>query len=339
MKGLVQVMKKIIGIFLVLMTFALAGCQENSNNQNEIKIGVVIYNQNDTFVSAMMTELLKYSEEKQQQTGQTIDIEVNNASDNQRTQNEQVESLINNGCDVICVNLVDRTTPSAIIDMAREADIPIVFFNREPVEEDLARWDKLYYVGADASESGNMQGELIVDYYRNNPNVDKNGDGYIQYVVIEGEAGHQDAIIRTESCVKTMENAGINLEKLDSEIANWNKTQAQTKMALMLEKYGMNIELVICNNDDMALGAIDELSKIYSEKEDWPIVVGIDGTEVGLRAVREGNMIGTVYNDKEGQARTILELAYSLATDGDMSGIDLINGKYIMLPHYKVTAE
>lgn len=332
-------MKKLVGAIFILAIFVFNGCQSKDNSQNEIKIGVVIYNQNDTFVSAMMTELLEYSEEKQSQTGYTIDIEINNASDSQRIQNEQVESMINNGCDVVCVNLVDRTSPSAIIDMARAADIPVVFFNREPVEEDLARWDKLYYVGADASESGNMQGELIVDYYKEHADIDKNGDGYIQYIVLEGEAGHQDAIIRTESCVKTMEKAGMNLEKLDSEIANWNRAQGQTKMALMLEKHGAGIEVVISNNDDMALGAIDELTQIYSEKNDWPIVVGIDGTEVGLNAVESGAMIGTVYNDKEGQARTILDLAYCLATDGDMSGLDIINEKYIMLPYYKVTAE
>ena len=104
--------------------------------------------------------------------------------------------MINDGCNVLCVNLADRTEPSEIIDAAKEKDIPIIFFNREPVEEDMRRWDKLYYVGGKAKQSGELQGELAADFIKVNPQADRNNDGKIQYVILEGEMGHQDAIIR-----------------------------------------------------------------------------------------------------------------------------------------------
>ena len=83
-----------------------------------------------------------------------VSLTVVNAAKNQQTQNKQVEDMIRDGCDVICVNLVDRTAPSKIIDSAKKNNVPVIFFNRELVEEDLYRWDRLYYVGADAFESG-----------------------------------------------------------------------------------------------------------------------------------------------------------------------------------------
>ena len=96
--------------------------------------------------------------------------------------------------------------------------------------------------------------------------------------------------------------------------ANWNRAQAQTKTAALLTQYAGRIELIIANNDDMALGAIDVLRDSKIPKEDWPGVVGIDGTDVGLAAVKRGEMIGTVYNDKEGQAQEMLNLAFAIAT-------------------------
>lgn len=234
------------------------------------------------------------------------------------------------------MNLVDRTEPTTIIDMAEKNNVPVIFFNRELVEEDLERWDRVYYVGAKAFESGIMQGEIAADAFKENPDADKNGDGVFQYVVLEGEAGHQDAIVRTEYAVSTIIDNGVEVEKLAYGIANWNRAQAQTKMTQMLAEYDGEIELVIANNDDMALGAIDALKTSHLKRADWPVVVGIDGTDVGLAAVASGEMVGTVYNDKEGQAQAMLDLAYALSVGDTLDDLNLENGKYIRLPYSKV---
>ena len=329
------------GMTTCLLASLLTGCGDELRRQEpkSIKIGVTLYDQYDTFVAQLMEEYNTYASAKEEETGVAINIEVYNAADSQSTQNNQVEEMLNDGCDVICVNLVDRTEPTTIIDMAEKNNVPVIFFNRELVAEDLERWDQLYYVGAKAFESGIMEGEIAADTFKNNPEVDKNGDGMFQYVVLEGEAGHQDAIVRTEYSVSTIVENGVPVEKLGYGIANWNRAQAQTKMAQMLGEHGENIELVIANNDDMALGAIDALKASNLEQEDWPVVVGIDGTDVGLEAVANGEMVGTVYNDKEGQAEAMLDLAYELSVDGDLSGLDLEDGKYIRLPYSKVGAD
>ena len=217
--------------------------------------------------------------------------------------------------------------------------MPIIFFNREPVAEDLMQWDGLYYVGAEAKQSGVMQGELAVDVIQADSRIDRNKDGRIQYVVLEGEPGHQDAIIRTENAVDTLKNNGIELEKLSYGIANWNRAQAQNRMLLLISQYQNKIELVLANNDDMALGAIDAYKKLNYSESALPVFFGIDGTDVGLQAVLDGEMSGTVYNDKEGQAEAMAELAVALVSGKGMEDIKFEKDKYIYLPYSKVTMD
>ena len=264
---------------------------------------------------------------------------VRDAAGVQRTQDDQVKELINAGCDVLCVNLVDRADPSEIIDMAREHEVPIIFFNREPVAEDLMQWDQIYYVGADAEESGVMQGELAADIIKNNSQTDRNRDGKIQYVVLEGEPGHQDAIIRTETAVKTLTDSGIELEKLSYQIANWNRAQAENRMEQLIGQYPNQIELVLSNNDDMALGAMDAYKKLNYTETALPVFFGIDGTDAGLEAVVDSELAGTVYNDKEGQAKAMAELCWALITGDGMEELEFQKERCIYLPYAKVTEE
>ncbi len=301
-----------------------------------MQVGIAYYNQSDTFISQMI-ECLKGEFEELEREGLEITVMMRDAAESQRVQDDQVKELIGAGCDVLCVNLVDRADPSEIIDFAREYNVPIIFFNREPVAEDLMQWDKLYYVGADAKQSGIMQGELAAGAIQASRHIDHNKDGKIQYVVLEGEAGHQDSIIRTESAVNTLKEKGIHLEKLSCGIANWNRAQAQNRMMQMIGQHQNQIELVLANNDDMALGALDAYKKLNVTESALPVFFGIDGTDVGLEAVADGRLSATVYNDKEGQSAAIARLAAALMTGKGIHTIQFENKKYIYLPYKKVT--
>lgn len=325
-------MKRLIACTLALSV--LSGCATASSSSSKIKIGVTVYDSYDTFISELMDDF------DADITGKTdVTLEKYDASKTQTTQNKQVEKMIEDGCNVICVNLVDRTAPKKIIDLAKANNVPIVFFNRELVAEDLQQWSGLYYVGANAEESGVMEGEIAAKAWKNSPAADKNGDGIIQYVVMEGEAGHQDAIVRTEKSVKTLIDAGLQVDKIASPIANWNKSQAQTRTAALISQYKDSIEMVLNNNDDMALGVIDAYKAANMPQEQWPIIVGIDGTKPGLEAVANGEMAGTVYNNKEGQASAMADLAYSLASKKPLTTYTLQDGKYIRLSYEPISIE
>ena len=392
----------------------LSACQRKEENKEKkkLQIGVTIYDSYDTFLSGYMTAFEKEISKKRAE-GVEIGLFRYNAAGSQPLQNEQVEEMLEKDCDVLCVNLVDRTAPSEIIDMAKKKNVPIIFFNRELVDEDLAQWNQLYYVGADAKQSGVLQGEMaaedilseepekptpevplaspedeeeaseksqdkagnaeeIQDYVlqksredleilereaspeesRTNaeegtekkqlilsPRVDKNGDGVIQYLMFEGEAGHQDAIVRTEYSVNTLMQQGIPMEKLSYAIANWSRAEAQSKMMQFYPEFQDRIELILSNNDDMALGVLDAYDKIGLPKDKRPFIYGIDGTTVGLEAVKKGNLMGTVYNDEQGQAKALFQLAYRLATGKKGPEDEGENKKIIRLPYQKVRRE
>lgn len=275
------------------------------------------------------------------QKGDSYDVmvTVRDAVGSQRTQNDQVKEMIDEGCNILCINLVDRTDPSEIIDSAKEKNIPIIFFNREPVAEDMMQWDKLYYVGAKARQSGQMQGEIAADLILNDKSIDKNHDGKIQYVVLEGEMGHQDAIVRTDSSVETILAKGIKMEKLSYEIANWKRAQAQNRMEQLIRQYGNTIELVLSNNDDMALGALDSYRIMGYTKDNMPMMLGVDGMQEALEAVKDGRLTGTVYNDKEGQAKMMAAIVFASVSGKGLDGIHFENLTEVYLPYQKVTID
>lgn len=325
-------------IFCISLQFLSACEKQQTAAPGKIHVGAAFYNQSDTFLSELLTcfkeELNNIGSDNLETT-----VTVRDAAGSQRTQNDQVKELIDAGCNVLCVNLVERADPSEIIDIARENDVPIIFFNREPVAADMMQWEKLYYVGADAKQSGVMQGELAVDAILRNDRIDRNKDGKIQYVVLEGEPGHQDAIIRTENAVEILKDNGIELEKLSYRIANWSRAQAENRMMQIISQYQNKIELVLANNDDMALGAIDAYEKLNYTDSVFPVFFGIDGTNAGLKAVIDSKIAGTVYNDKEGQAEAMAKLAVAVVTGTGMEKIELEKGKYIYLPYVKVTSD
>lgn len=327
--------RSVIAVIL-LIAFLITGCEDKSvKTDHIIRIGVVTYTQDDPFINAM-TDQLKENLKKMETDHMKIITTVKNGDDNQQDQNEIVEEMIDAGCDVLCVNLVDRTAPSRIIRMAKQEDIPVLFFNREPVREDLMQWEKLYYIGCNAEQSGIMQGEIVADYIKNHPEVDKNQDGKIQYILLEGEAGHQDAISRTDYSVKTLLEQGINLEKLSYQFADWNRGQAENRMSRLIEQYGEKIELVISNNDEMALGAVEAYKNAGYMQSDYPVIFGIDGLDDALEAVRLGTMQGTVYNDRETQARKIALIAVALFRGNDVSVLGLEDERYYMAQYRKV---
>lgn len=326
------------GLAMLLICLMAAGCtqQEQKQEKTSIRIGVSLYRGDDTFINNLRLVMEEKAKEYEQENGIKVTLDIQDAKGSQNTQNNQVERFISLGCDAICVNPVDRTDASVMIDRAMTAGVPMVFFNRQPVEEDMNRWERLYYVGADAKESAVLQGNILVDAYRENPgSIDLNGDGVVSYVLLEGESSHQDSLIRTEWSIQTLKDGGVPIEKLTGGIANWERSQASALMEQWLEAHPGNIELVISNNDDMALGAIDALDRTGAWKMN---LVGIDATIPGLEAVRAGKMLGTVESDKQLYAGTVFQIAVANAMGREIpEEIELENGKYYWCPQRIVT--
>lgn len=326
---------------LAVAVALLAACgQSRPATPQTVRIGVAVYLQSDTFISTLVRDLERLAQERETAQGIKINLNVVDGRGSQLTQTEQVDRFIALDYDILCVNIVDRTSAAQLIDKAEEADIPVIFFNREPVSEDLSRWDQVYYVGAKGEESGVIQGQiLLANWLNGDPAMDKNGDGVLQYVILEGEPGHQDALLRTKYSVQTLTAAGVPVERLAGDTANWDRSQAAARVTDWVAQYGDAIEAVISNNDDMALGAIDIYRDLGLEPGELPVIVGVDATAPALEALEEGYLLGTVRNDAQGIAQNMLDLALLLAQgkDPQANGIPLSEGKYVWLPYQRVT--
>lgn len=316
----------------------LTSCAPRSEmNTDTIRIGVSLYAANDTFVNSIVQNLERQTREMENQWNCKINLSILDANKNQTDQVEDVKRMISQKVDVLFINLVDRTEAAFLIDLAREADIPVVFFNRQPVDEDIKRWEKVYYVGANGEEAGQMQGELVRDLWQEDSSlIDKNGDEKIQYIMLEGEQKHQDTLLRTQCSIRALVTTNIKVEKLFGKTANWNRGEACDLMLEYLKEHGEEVEVIFCNNDDMALGVIDAYSTLG--QEEIPIIVGIDGTNVAIEAIEAGKMYGTIYHDSYGIASALLEITGLLYQEDFTLSFELANNT-IMLPHKAVTKE
>jgi methyl-galactoside transport system substrate-binding protein len=344
-------MKRLIHLAAIctLMLVMIVGCgggtgasdsQGTSGSQGaggaqDKTIGVAVYKFDDTFMTAVRNAIQTAADGK-------IKVDVVDSQNSQPTQNDQVDLFVSKNYAALAINPVDRTAATSILDKAKNANIPVVFFNREPLPEDMQKWDKVYYVGAKAEESGTIQGQIAVDYWKAHPEADKNKDGKIQYVMLTGEPGHQDAELRTQYSVKAITDAGIQVEELAKDTAMWDRVQGQEKMAAFLGSQGEKIELVLANNDDMALGAVEALKAAgYFSGDKIMPVVGVDATAPALEALKSKTLIGTVLNDAENQGKATLGLAMALAQGQTPSkenvGYDITDGKYVWVPYKKVT--
>lgn len=272
----------------------------------DTRIGVTIYKYDDNFMSGLRKDL-----EKDAKAAPDVQLLMNDSQNDQSKQNDQVDVLIAKGVKALAINLVDPAAAPVIIEKARGAGIPVVFFNKEPSRKDLDSYDKVYYVGTDSKESGVIQGQLIAKHWKANPAWDLNKDGVIQYVLLKGEPGHPDAEARTTYVIKTLNDEGIKTQQLQLDTAMWDTAQAKDKTDAWFSGPNANkIEVVIANNDAMAMGAVEALKA--HNKTNIP-VFGIDALPEALALVKSGAMAGTVLNDAENQAKATFDLAKNLA--------------------------
>ncbi len=301
------------------------------------EIGCAIYKFDDTFMTGVRNAIAKAAKEA------GVKVDIVDSQNSQAAQNERVDMFITKRMNAMAINPVDRTAAGVIIEKAKKAGIPVVFFNREPLPEDMKKWDKVYYVGAKAEESGTMSGQIIVNYWKSHPEADRNKDGKLQYALIKGEPGHQDAELRSTYCVKALEDAGIPSEAVAEDTGLWDRVKGQEKMAAFLAAHD-NIEAVFANNDDMALGAIEALKAAgYFKDGKFMPVVGVDATAPAIQALKEGTLLGTVLNDAVNQGIATFNLA-SLLGKGETptsknAGYEISDGQYVWVPYRIVTVE
>ena len=298
------------------------------------RIGVTIYKYDDNFMSVVRKAI-----EKEAKGSSDVQLLMNDSQNSQSTQNDQVDVLLAKGVKALAINLVDPAAAETIINKAKSNDVPVVFFNKEPSEKAMASYDKAFYVGTDSKESGVKQGELVEKHWKANANWDLNKDGKLQFVLLKGEPGHPDAEARTKYVVDTLNKDGIPTEELHLDTAMWDTAQAKDKMDAWLSgPDGDKIEVVLSNNDAMAMGAIEALKA--HNKASLP-VFGVDALPEALALIKSGAMAGTVLNDADNQAKATFQIAKNLAAGKPATeGTDYtLDGKMVRIAYVPVDQE
>ncbi|MDD7218915.1 MAG: galactose ABC transporter substrate-binding protein [Clostridia bacterium] len=295
------------------------------------KVGVCIYQFADNFMTLFRTELENYLVEK----GFSKDnIVIQDGANDQATQSNQIDAFIADGVDVLIINPVNSSSAATITDKVVDAGIPLVYINREPDAAEEQRWAdndwNVTYVGCDARQSGTMQGEMIADLGLEK--LDMNGNGKVDYIMIEGDPENVDAQYRTEFSVKALEDAGLEVNCLDDQIGNWDQATAQQLVANSLSQNGDDIEVVFCNNDAMALGALQAIQAAGRTVNEDIYLVGVDALSEALEDVMAGTMTGTVFNDHFSQSHSAADAAVNYLTGAG-------NEHYIGCDYVKVTGD
>lgn len=257
------------------------------------KVGVCIYKFDDAFMTTYRNALQAMLE------GKGYEVTVVDGNNDQAKQTEQVNTFITQGVDALIINPVMTSAADTIIAAVQQADVPTVLINREPTAEQMAAYNKLVYVGCDAAQSGTFQGEIILETENKG---DINGDGKVSYIMIQGDPENIDAQLRTEYSVKALKDAGMEVEELDLQRGDWDRNKGQEIAQNDLAKFGDQIEVVFCNNDDMAIGALQAIQAAGRTVNKDIYLVGVDALDAALNEVVNGNLTGTVLNDAQSQA-------------------------------------
>ncbi len=284
-------------------------------------VGVLIYKYDDTYISTVRNALQAALDGK-------AEVIMQDGKGDQATQNDQLDVMIEKGVDVLCVNMVDAKAASGVVDKAKDAGIPTVFFNREPDTEVIKSYEKAVFIGTNAADAGKMQGDLVKKIFDEHPEYDLNGDGKVQYVMFQGEPDNPEAIARTQYSVEQAVENGVEMEQVgETQVCNWDTETAQKAMEAMLAANEGKIELVLANNDGMAIGCIAALSNIGyntgAEGANFIPVIGVDATDAAKDAIQNGTMSATVLQDGQAMGNAIAAVALNLAGGADfLAGTD-----------------
>lgn len=305
-----------------------------------IKVDVFWYTFGDTYLTSVRNAMI---EQFDKLSG--INYTMHDCEEDQAMQTQKIETAITQGTDLLIVNIVTTGSEEAaqnIVGLAQENDLPIVFFNREVSDAVVNSYDKACFVGTDADEAGYMQGQAAAEFLLagdNKTKYDLDGNGEIKYIMFRGEHGNAEAFGRTKYAVqeanRLLEGSGIKLvpspanetstQYEDDGISNyflygnWSASNAADLMRTALTANSLtdgSIELILANNDDQALGAIEAMNEEGFNTGDasapYIPVFGVDATTVAMEAITGGKMTGTILQDGPAMAACIVGLAKNI---------------------------
>ncbi|HEV7256037.1 MAG TPA: sugar ABC transporter substrate-binding protein [Mesorhizobium sp.] len=282
----------------LLLGTAVAVLMTNAARAETIGVSMALFD--DNFLTVLRNGMQDYAG-----TLEGVELQVEDAQNDVAKQQSQIQNFIASGVDAIIVNPVDTDATAAMSKLAADANIPLVYVNREPVNVDELP-DNQAFVASNEVESGTLETQEVCRLLKEAGKTEAN------IVVMMGELSNQAARQRTQDVhdvIATPECAFMKIA--EEQTANWSRQQGADLMANWLSA-GLEFDAVVSNNDEMALGAIQAL-KAAGRAMDDVIVAGVDATADALAAMEAGDLDVTVFQDAAGQGKGALDAALKLA--------------------------
>ena len=288
-------------------------------------LGAGIYSDTDDFNTYIASAIMKNAE------GRVSIKNVDSGSNNQATQNNQVDAWIAKGADAIALSVVDTAAAEGLINKCIQAgNLPIIFFNKVITDQELINsYDNVYQITSTAGYYGaDIEAQIMVDAW-NAGSLDKNGDGVMQVAMLRGDPNHTATEPRAMGVYDTLTADGVAYEVLADDYGDWDTATAKEKMDSWISKFGDEIEFIVCANDAMALGSLQSIQAAGfnndgAESEMYIPIIGIDALPSVLPLIETGEMYASVLQDSSTQGWLVDQVAYNMINGFDvMNGIDL----------------
>ncbi len=308
-------MKRLFVLVLALAVLAGAGFA-----QAKPVIGALIRNLDEQFVADYAANLKALAAKA------GVELKLLDSRSDQATQLDQLNTLLTQGVKyfVIVPNQTEATEQMAKAIAAKGGGA--AFSNIQPSVAALKVSKNFFLASSPESVAGQIQADIIDQYFKKNPA--KLGAGKaINALFLLGQLGHPAQKYRTEAVKAGLVAKGYKLNVIAEDTANWKPDEAQQKMDAWIAAYNGKFNIVITNNDGMALGAVESLltAKYVDDAKDPTKdvdgdgtvlkvpVLGVDATQVALKSMAENKLYATVLQDAVGQASTAFELALGMA--------------------------
>lgn len=276
---------------------------------------------------------------------------IEDGQNDQSTQNNQVDTMLAKGASVVAVSVCDVTAAPTLIQKCKDAgNVPIIFFNKEITDYDVINsYENAYQVTSTGGDYGaSIQAQMVIDYWKEHPEMDKNGDGKLQLVYLMGDPGHTASQPRCDYLKSTIEDAGIEIDLLAEDTGMWVTATAKEKMDAWVSKYGDEIECCVAGNDAMALGALSAVEAAGfntdgEESSKYIPIYGIDALPEILSKIESGEITGSVLQDAKTQGQTIVKMAENLTSGKDavdgIEGVETEEAKAVRVPYQAITKD
>lgn len=306
---------------LSILALLASGLTYNANATEQSRLDVFYYSLTDQYIASFKDELDSLAKE------QNIVLESYDANNDAGTQELQIASTLSNHQTKI-INLVQPVITDEVIENCKKEDSRLIFFNRQPDLNMLDGFPKAWYVEGDSMQAGQLQAEMVDSYIKNHPDIDRNKDGRISAILLTGPKDHQATYLRTTTVVNELSAKHSNIDIVAKLNGEFDSLKARGELENFVIHNGIDkVELIICNNDAMALGALSVINNEGFNNGDkvtkYIPIFGIDGIEEAVKGIQENKLEGTLVNDTKEQAKVILKLATSKETDNAKLGEEL----------------